>query len=132
VSGKGRKERYLLFDDEAWVAVQKYLKRRDELLGVGGNGDILFSRHDREAAGRVLQMGTNSVRWNLDQLCRAAGVAHLTPHQWRHRAATEFYRQTGDIYKVRKFLGHSSVSTTQRYAEAEEKDLIETFAKVHL
>jgi integrase/recombinase XerD len=44
-----------------------------------------------------------------------AGVANVHPHILRHTAATELYRETKDIMKVKSFLGHSKVQTTERY-----------------
>jgi integrase len=47
----------------------------------------------------------------------------FTPHSLRHRFATAAYRGTHDIRAVQLLLGHSSVSTTQRYTLIEEDAL---------
>jgi len=60
-------------------------------------------------------------------------VKHLTasaslpewvhPHTLRHSAAQRLFDSTGNIEIVRKFLGHKAVTTTQVYAEANDKDV---------
>lgn len=47
-----------------------------------------------------------------------------TPHSLRHRFATAAYRGTKDIRSVQILLGHSSVSTTQRYTEIDDDALV--------
>ena len=41
----------------------------------------------------------------------------ITPHVMRHTCATLLYEATGDIYLTATQLNHSSVATTQRYAD---------------
>jgi integrase/recombinase XerD len=44
-------------------------------------------------------------------------------HALRHRYATELYRQCRDLRAVQKQLGHSSIQTTQIYADVSVEDL---------
>lgn len=55
----------------------------------------------------------------------------LHPHVLRHTAATDFYRQCGDIYRTQRFLGHSRIDTTTRYAQVGERDIQTTLALVN-
>jgi hypothetical protein len=41
----------------------------------------------------------------------------ITPHQFRHTIATDMIEQGVDIYTVKEFLGHSSLSMTERYVK---------------
>jgi hypothetical protein len=39
----------------------------------------------------------------------------ITPHQFRHSVATDMIEQGVDIYTVKEFLGHKSLSMTEKY-----------------
>jgi Phage integrase family len=41
----------------------------------------------------------------------------ITPHQFRHTIATDMIEQGVDIYTVKEFLGHTSLSMTERYVK---------------
>lgn len=47
-------------------------------------------------------------------ICKAAGQ-HFRCHDLRHRFAIEWLKAGGDIYKLSRHLGHSSVKTTEIY-----------------
>ena len=47
-----------------------------------------------------------------------------TPHNLRHRTATQALWLTGDLRGVQEFLGHASVHTTQIYTKVGARDLI--------
>ena len=48
--------------------------------------------------------------------CRSVGIKHHF-HDIRHTFAVRKYLQTRDIYQVKKELGHSSVTTTEKYTK---------------
>jgi len=54
---------------------------------------------------------------DLKELCHRAGVEgpHVRPHNIRHYFAVTFLRAGGDLYRLSRILGHSSISTTQLY-----------------
>jgi integrase len=65
--------------------------------------------------------GTLSTAW-----CRmrdAAGLSGLRLHDLRHTTATRVLRKTGNLVAVQKALGHSRISTTQRYAHMLAEDV---------
>jgi integrase len=41
----------------------------------------------------------------------------ITPHQFRHSVATDMIEQGIDIYTVKEFLGHKSLSMTEKYVK---------------
>jgi len=70
--------------------------------------DLLFSGMDRFTAGRVVA-----------KIGRAAGLkGPLYPHLLRHTFVTQLLRAGFDVETVRALAGHSSIVTTQRYAQA--------------
>lgn len=48
--------------------------------------------------------------------CKRAGVKYITLHGLRHTFASHYMMNGGNLYDLQKILGHSSISTTERYA----------------
>ena len=61
---------------------------------------------------------------------KAALGGAYTPHQLRHRFATQAYRGTKDLRAVQELLGHSSPNTTVRYTLIEDDALAAAVASV--
>jgi Site-specific recombinase XerD len=43
------------------------------------------------------------------------GVIHANPHAFRHCFAVSYIGNGGDLYRLSRILGHTSISTTQLY-----------------
>lgn len=65
----------------------------------------------------------------IARACQAAGVAPWFPHQLRHLAATELRALYG-TEAARAILGHSSLKTTEVYAEADEQVSIKIMGEI--
>lgn len=48
--------------------------------------------------------------------CRRAGLVDVTPHTLRHTCASWLVQSGIPLYEVARLLGHSAITTTQRYA----------------
>jgi integrase/recombinase XerC len=74
----------------------------------------------------LLGVGASRLRQLMDDLITRAGlersaVAASGVHSLRHASGTRLYRETRDLMLVRDHLGHSSVSTSERYAKSDER-----------
>ncbi len=49
---------------------------------------------------------------------------HLTPHRFRHSAATMLIEEGVDIRLVQRLLGHASISTTELYTKVSDNSLL--------
>jgi len=124
ICGKGGKERIIPFGQKATDAILVYLKARTLRFPVAS--DILFLTLNGGAINR-------STFWiELKGMARRAGLqGRVSPHQIRHSAATHMLEGGADIRVLQEYMGHSMITTTQRYAHVSGKLLKATCNKAH-
>src|SRR5207302_6993178 len=103
---------------------QDYLANRGRM--VGSNVAWLFLN---AALGKLSTQGIADALRKL--AVRAKIERKVTPHMIRHTAATLLLRNGADIRVVQEFLGHASISTTQRYTHITKEHLIGVLRKHH-
>lgn len=108
VNGKGSKERIVFVPNrELQEELRHVLEAR---YAQGGSSAPLFLNTE----GRRLRSAT--FRKRLRALSRRHGIEpHLTPHRFRHSAATLLIEEGIDIRMVQALLGHASLKTTEIY-----------------
>lgn len=68
----------------------------------------------------------------LAQVGRQAGIErHITPHMIRHTVATHLLRNGADLRVVQEFLGHASITSTQRYTHVTGDHLVHVLRARH-
>jgi len=123
VRGKGGKERIVPVLPAVQAAIDAYLAGCPYL---GGRKDPLFvgARGGRLNPG-VVQKRMRALRAQLGLPDTA------TPHKLRHSFATHLLAGGGDLRAIQELLGHASLSTTQRYAEVDEAQLLAAYGRAH-
>lgn len=123
VKGKGNKERVVPVLPAVADAVAKYLAACPHALG---RDDPLFVG----ARGKRLQAGV--VQRQMRKLRDYLGLPETaTPHALRHSFATHLLSNGGDLRAIQELLGHASLSTTQRYTEVDQAQLMKVYASSH-
>ena len=101
---KGNKRQTYQLNDDMCSILKDWLKERGDLqdhhLFVDKNGDELSER---------------SIRTIVEKYSKKALGRPVSPHKLRSGYCSILYNQSGDIEFVRRAVGHSQVSTTQRY-----------------
>lgn len=123
VLGKGRKERIVPFGGRALAAVEAYLVVRRQ---ASPRTDALFLN---SRGGRLTD---RSVRSLVAKRVRAVAIARkVSPHTLRHSFATHLLERGADLRAIQELLGHTSLSTTQRYTHVNTRHLLEIYTKAH-
>ena len=123
VFGKGQKERLVPFSPE----LRKRLFRFEQFKTKKGiRSDWVF-------------VGSRGSRWekrnsstSLYLLERKLGLPTFGWHRLRHTFATNYLRQGGDIVRLSMVLGHTQITTTQRYLHLLTEDLSASHQKVSI
>jgi integrase/recombinase XerC len=130
VLGKGKKERLVPIGGKAVGALSAYLKLRG-----GFAAGLPVRGRDRDAIflnARGGRLTDRSVRRILDTRIRqAAMTGHVSPHALRHSFATHLLNAGADLRSIQEFLGHASLSTTQKYTKVSTRRLMEVYALAH-
>lgn len=120
VRGKGAKERVIPVGDAALRALDAYLRAR-------GNADGPLFENVR--GGRLT---VRSVHRVVKARSRAAGLTRrVTPHTLRHTFATHMLDAGADLRLIQDLLGHSRLSTTQRYTHVSADHLMRVYDSAH-
>jgi integrase len=63
-----------------------------------------------------MKVNIYTLRWVFEEAVEKAGIRDLRFHDLRHTFASRLAQNGIDPYTVQKLMGHTSFSTTQRYA----------------
>ena len=117
ITGKGEKERVVMLNPEAQLAIHAYLRARDDDRRTSSRSapasrqDPLFVRHDRD---RLTPITTKSVWQIVNAAARALGLeSTISPHDFRRYIATSMLSEGMPLESVQAFLGHESIVTTR-------------------
>lgn len=118
IHGKGSKERNVYIGNPELRAELQYIKWQASQVAHDGDYLLLNSLRRRlteQALRRRLRLLAQNC--NLD--------TRVTPHRFRHSAATFLIEEGVDIRFVQRLLGHSSIATTEIYTRVSDTALMQ-------
>jgi len=123
ITGKGRKQRLVPVLPVVREAIEQYVR----LVPFARSGERpLF------VGARGGRLNPGVVQRQMRRLRQVVGLPDTaTPHALRHSFATHLLAAGGDLRTIQELLGHSSLSTTQRYTAVDSSKLKEVYADAH-
>jgi integrase/recombinase XerC len=129
ITGKGGKQRYVFFSPEAKSAIMEYLPLRSARLvkaGINVKKGAIFIN------GKGKPISVPGVRWIISRYAQQSGIGkNIHPHSLRHSFATHLVNSGCDVRIVQEMLGHSSLSTTQRYTHVNMENMKKVYKASH-
>ncbi|MBL6592360.1 MAG: tyrosine-type recombinase/integrase [Flavobacteriaceae bacterium] len=127
VNGKGNKERFVPMSKLSKIMIKDYISsERFNIIPKKGYQDFLFLNNRGQSLTRVM------IYTILNIAKKGLGFKKkISPHLLRHSFATHLIENGADISSIQKMLGHTNITTTERYLHVSKKHLIETIKKYH-
>ncbi len=136
VMGKGGKERILPFNQSATEALRAWIKDRAGILQAPRPKPQAQRRKPQADPLFVNYRGTRLTGRSVDRMLRryvslCSTRLGISPHALRHSFATHLLQRGADLRAIQELLGHSRLSTTQRYTHVNATQLIDVYRKSH-
>ena len=123
VLGKGNKYRDVPLLPVICDGVKDYLDLCP--FNVQEDGPLFLGKRGGVLSPRIIQRRVENLRYELGL------PSHTTPHALRHAFATHLLSGGADLRAIQQLLGHSSLSTTQRYTDVNETELLSLHKAIH-
>ncbi len=127
VLGKGGKERRAYLGDYAVSSLRAYIERaRSKMAGAdSGDSPLFIGKGGKTVSPRTVQR-------LVKRYVAKSGINKTpTPHSLRHSFATHLLDAGVDLRSIQEMLGHSKLSTTQRYTRVGIESLMAAYDKAH-
>lgn len=119
VVGKGQKERLVPILPIVNSAIAEYLRLCP--FDLAHNAPLFRGQRGGTLGARIVQ-------GLFQRLRRTLGLAEsVTPHAMRHSFASDLLRHGSDLRTIQELLGHSSLSSTQIYADIDRHGLAQIY-----
>jgi len=117
VVDKGEIEHVYILAPMAKEALERYLSQREVLIECNNSKThaLFVNQYGQRMSGNALEK-------LVKKYCETALGKEISPHKLRSGFCSILYNETKDIEFVRRSVGHSKISTTQRYIVTEGRE----------
>ena len=124
ITGKGNKQRIVMYGTRCKDLLDKYLSIRNNFL-IDNNEYLLLGVKGKKINDRI-------VRKIIDDISIKAGISmNISPHVFRHTFATHMLNEGADLRSVQELLGHENLSTTTIYTHVTNERLRSVYLHTH-
>ena len=117
VRGKGNRERTVYVTNRRLLQDFKYYWEQ-RFRADGADAPLFLNARGK-------QLTAPAFRKRLRTMSKSLLIEpHITPHQFRHSAATLLIEEGVDIRIVQRLLGHASIATTEIYTKVSDNSLV--------
>lgn len=106
---KGEIEHDYILNDETYESLKKYLRIRNTFVQNYLTDALFLSEKGK-------RISPKTIAYIVRKYTKKALGYELSPHKIRGGVVTILYEEWGDLELVRRAIGHSDITTTQRYA----------------
>ncbi len=125
VLGKGNKYRQVPLSKSAREILSQYKFLLAKKFAFSQSQKIILNQKGNPLSNRMVQK-------NVTDFLKIAGKeGKASPHVLRHSFATHLLDRGADLMAVKELLGHSSLSTTQKYTHVSVAKLKDVYEKAH-
>lgn len=115
INGKGRRQRYVPFQETFSKILRQYIKVRGKL-----DMDVLFVSEFNEP---LKSLSVNDYFKKLGQKARLP--LRCSPHTFRYTSARMYIENGGDSFSLKDIMGHSTLTQTLHYVDMWGKNVAE-------
>jgi site-specific recombinase XerD len=120
--GKGNKDRIVFISNDAASALALYLRKRPIT-----REQRIFLVEKGTCSGQPISV--RGIQKRIEYYARKAGLP-ASCHQLRHTMATQLLNADADLVTIQDLLGHSRITTTQRYCRVSNNKAQRDYYKV--
>lgn len=125
ITGKGNKERIVLYGNICKEKLEQYLEVRFSFLKEQDSEYLLLNN-------KGMPLTPQGVRYILDQIIKKNSLSfHVHPHMLRHTFATHLLNEGADLKTVQELLGHENLETTGIYTHVSNESLRKSYLEHH-
>ncbi|MBI4402786.1 MAG: tyrosine recombinase XerC [Deltaproteobacteria bacterium] len=127
VLGKGRKERVVPMGRHCQKAISDYIGAMPAAHQRGAKTPLFLNRDGERLSGRTIQ---RYLKRFATEILGERGLT-VSPHTFRHSCATHLLGAGAGLREIQEFLGHRSLTTTQKYTQVDRRRLKAAYERAH-
>lgn len=109
LQGKGRKERWVPLGTALKDTLRRYLAVRTKVADAKPQSPLFINQYGDPYQGHSFYKRLRQYADAIELECSA------NPHKFRHTYATHYLMNGGDVFSLKAYLGHTSLSVTNAY-----------------